>query len=154
MANTFTISTLDGTPLAVWGPDARALPQVIEGRLDSLAPVRYQFTGSAARGQFSDVRALMIDASDLEGPAQAFDGTRLAQTFGPGRMVIVQHWDNGDLLAAAGLLVLVRTGVGAGGPGVQQVETVFWPMPAGSLLYGATGAVLDTAPDDLPGSGT
>jgi hypothetical protein len=152
MANTFTISDLDGAPLAVWGPDARELPQAIEGRLDSLAPVRYQFTGSAARGNFSDVRAVMIAASDLEGPAQAFDGTRLAQTFGPGRMVRISHWDNGDLLASAGLLVLVRTAVGAGGPGVQQVECVFYPMPPGSLLYGPGGTVLDTAPDEDSGS--
>lgn len=154
MANTFTIRTLDGTVLAVWGPDARSLPQAIEGRLDALAPVRYQFTGSSARGQFADVRAVMVAASDLSGPAQAFDGTRIAQTFGPGRLVQIEHWDNGDLLTAAGILVLVRTAVGAGGPGVQSVECVFWPMPAGSLLYGPAGSVIDTVDDGSGGSGS
>lgn len=154
MANTFTISTLDGTVLAIWGPSARSLPQAIEGRLDALDPVRYQFTGSAARGQFSDVRSVMVSASDLSGPAQAFDGTRIAQTFGPGRLVRISHWDNGDLLTAAGILVLVRTAVGAGGPGAQQVECVFWPMPSGSLLYGPAGVVIDTVPDGTEGSGS
>lgn len=148
MANTFTIRDIDGAPVAVWGPDAASLPQVIDGRLDALDPCRITFRGSRARGNIADVRPYLISASDLANgaPSQAFDGTRIAQTFGPGRMVIIEFWDDGTLMTVAGLLVLLRTSVGPGGPGVQTVETVFYPMPAGSLLYGPLGTVIDTAP--------
>lgn len=156
MANTFTIRDLTGEPIAVWGPDAASLPQAIDGRLDALDPCRLTFRGSQARGNVADVRPWLISASDLANgvPSQAFNGTRIAQTFGPGRMVIVEFWDNGTLMVVAGLLVLLRTSVGPGGPGVQSVETVFYPMPPGSLLYGPAGTIIDTAPgaDDEDGS--
>ena len=148
MANTFTITNLEGTITATWGPAAAELPQVIDGRLDSLDPCRLQFDGSQVRGLISDVRHLLISQSDLQNgqPSQAFDGTRLAQTHGPGRMVTISFWDNGTLMVSTGLLVLLRTLVGPGGPGRQRVELVFYPMPPGSLLYGAAGSVIDVAP--------
>ena len=39
----FTVALLNGTSIATFGPQARELPQAIEGRIDQIEPVRLLF---------------------------------------------------------------------------------------------------------------
>jgi hypothetical protein len=146
--NTIEISTLDGSPIETLGPRAEELPQEIIGRLDSLVPVSFGFSGSGIRSKLATLRPYVIDAADLLNgePSRAFDNTLHAMTRGAGAIVHVAYYDDGDLLESDGILVLVTNRVGPGGPGAQRVELVFYPFTPGSTLRGRTGTVMQRVP--------
>lgn len=141
----FTVALLDGTPVATFGPAARELPQAIEGRLDETAPVRLLFRSSRARQIAKDLRTVTIPAADLDNgaPSLAYSGRSFAQTRSSGRIVRVALLDDDDELEATGILVGLRNSVGPGGPLVQELELLFYPMAAGSALYGPAGTIVD-----------
>ena len=146
----FTVALLDGAPVATFGPEARERPQAIDGRIDSIEPVRLLFVSSRARSIAKELRPILIPAGDLFNgvPSRAFDGTSYAQTSSTGRIVRVAYLDDGDELEQTGILVQLRNAVGPGGPLVQELEVVFYPMTPGSALYGPAGSVVDRIPRD------
>lgn len=156
MSNMVIVYDLDDQVLATFGPNPAELPQVIEGTLGVGTPVRMSFTGSGARDALAGARPAVIEASDLLNgqPSQAFDRTRHAQTQGSGRIVRMSYPDRGQVRSDTGILTLVAERAGPGGPKVQQVDVVFYPMPPGSTLWGPTGDIIDRVPldDDEEGS--
>ncbi len=148
--NVVRLYDLDDQLLAQFGPDPAQLPQVIEGTLGVGTPVRLTLTGSGARTALAGARPSIVEASDLLNgqPSQAFDGTRHAQTQGSGRLVRITYPDRGQVRSDTGLLTLVAERAGPGGPRVQQVDLVFYPMGPGSTLWGATGDIIDRVPSD------
>lgn len=144
----FTVALLDQTPVAVFGPASRELPIAIEGRLDADEPIRLLFRSSRARGIAKEVRGVTIPAGDLDNgaPSRAFSGRSFAQTRTSGRIVRIAYLDNADELAANGILVQLRNSVGPGGPLVQELELLFYPMAPGSVLYGPAGTIVDRIP--------
>lgn len=149
----FTVELLDGSPIATFGPEARELPQAIEGRINAIEPVRLLWRSSRARTLAKMIRAVTIPAGDLDNgqPSRAFNGRAFAQTRSTGRIVRIAFRDDDDDLEAEGILTQVRNSVGPGGPLVQEVELVFYPMIAGSVLYGPAGNIVDRIP--TPGDG-
>jgi hypothetical protein len=147
----FTVELLDQTPVAVFGPEARELPQAIEGRLDQIEPIRLLFRSSRARTVAKLIRTVTIPAGDLDNgqPSRAFNGRAFAQTRSTGRIVRVAYLDDDDELSATGILTQVRNSVGPGGPLVQELELIFYPMTPGSALYGPDGSITDRIP--VPG---
>lgn len=143
-----TIELLDETPVAVFGPEARELPQAIEGRIDAIEPVRLLFQSSRARTIAKELRAVTIPAGDLDNgaPSRAYNGRAFAQTRSTGRIVRISYLDDDDELEAVGILTQIRNSVGPGGPLVQELEFVFYPMIPGSVLYGPAGNVVDRIP--------
>ncbi|MFU8868660.1 hypothetical protein [Natronococcus sp.] len=153
----FTVALLDGAPVATLGPASRELPIAIEGRLDETAPVRLLFRSSRARSIATTLRGVTIPSSDLDNgaPSLAYSGRSFAQTRSSGRIVRVAYIDDDDELSATGILVRLRNAVGPGGPLVQELELLFYPMSAGSALYGPAGSVVDRIPDGTSsGSGS
>lgn len=152
-----TIDLLDGTNVATFGPQATERPQAIEGRIDGTEPVRLLFTTSRARTLAKELSSVLVPSADLYNgaPSRAFNGASFAQTLSTGRMVRVAMLDDGDDLEAVGLLVAIRNSVGPGGPKVQELELLFYPMARGSALYGPAGSVIDSwATESIGGSGS
>ena len=149
----FTVALLNGTSIATFGPQARELPQAIEGRIDQIEPVRLLFRSSAARSIAKVVRSVTIPSGDLDNgqPSRAFSGRSFAQTRSTGRIVTIAYLDDDDELSASGILVQLRNSVGPGGPLVQETELLFYPMIPGSALYGPAGNVVDRIA--VPGEG-
>lgn len=141
-----TVALLDGTPVATFGPHATERPQAIEGRLDGDQPVRLLFTTSQARSIAKQLSTVLVPSADLFNgrPSRAFNGASFAQTLSTGRIVTLTMLDDGDELEADGLLVALRNSVGPGGPKVQELELLFYPMQQGSALYGPVGNVVDS----------
>jgi hypothetical protein len=141
-----TVSLLDGTSVATFGPDATERPQAIEGRIDQDQPVRLLFTTSRARAIAKQLETVLVPSADLFNgrPSRAFNGASFAQTLSTGRIVTITLLDDGDDLEADGLLVALRNSVGPGGPKVQELELLFYPMRQGSALYGPAGNVVDS----------
>lgn len=160
MANLFTISAPneDWAPL-VLGPDDDQLPKAIEGRLTHGEAVRYRFAAPTVRQIEPLLRSLAVPRHALVNgePDRSMNGRSFAQTLSSGRLVTITHEEGNTTLTDSGIMVVVSSALGPGGPLTQSLELVFFPMAPGSRLYNAAGTYEelpeDSEDDDGEGEG-
>ena len=142
MSNVLTITSInDQFDPVTLGPDDDFLPKTMEGRLGSDEPVRIRFTSPKIRQVEALLRSIGVPQGALVNgePARSMDGTCYAQTLAGGFLVELSLREGTNLLMDRGIFSVLTSSMGPGGPFVQSLELIFYPMPPGSRLYNAAG---------------
>ena len=139
MSFSFTISSPLSEFTTLTYTDGLDIPNVITNRPTGGEVVRFEWRGSRAAAIETSLRAIAIPAGALVNgqPEKAMSGRSYAQTLSTGYLARVQyqHANSGPSVDQTGILVVLSSQVGPGGPNNHSLQVALYPMTAGSRLY-------------------